>query len=250
MEGQIMFKAAIDAHKLIECLDTLRTLVIEAKFVLTPVAMSVNAVDPANVAMVNLDLPSAAFSSYEATEAELGIDLRKLGDILDMAAKDEALGLELDKAQHRLVVRMRGLAYTISLLEPSSIRKSPKMPSLQLPGLAVIHGDNFKRGMKAAGKVSDYVSVGIHEDAFFIEGTGDVDNVRFELKREQMLELRSSEVKALFSLNYLSDISKIAGKSERVSIEIGNDFPVKIGHSVANSEGNVIYITAPRVESE
>ena len=248
MEGQIMFKATIDAHKLIECLDTLRTLVLEAKFVLTPEAMSVNAVDPANVAMVNLDLPSAAFSSYEATEAELGIDLRKLSDILDMAAKDEALGLELDEAQHRLVVRMRGLAYTMSLLDPSSIRKGPKMPALQLPGLAVIHGDNFKRGMKAAGKVSDYVSVGIHGDTFFIEGTGDVDSVKFELKREQMLELRSSEVKALFSLDYLSDISKIAGKSERVSIELGNDFPARISHSVAG-EGAVVYIVAPRVEN-
>jgi proliferating cell nuclear antigen len=104
--------------------------------------------------------------------------------------------------------------------------------------------------MKAADKVSHYVSIGILGDAFFIEGTGDVDNVKFELKREQMLEVRPSDVKALFSLDYLSDISKIAGKSERVSIELGNDFPVKIGHSVANGEGNVIYITAPRVESE
>jgi len=244
-----MFKAAIDAHKLIECVDALRTLVIEAKFVLTPEAMSVNAVDPANVAMVSLDLPSAAFSSYEATEAELGIDLRKLGDILDMAAKDEAVALELDEVQHRLVVKMRGLAYTMSLLDPSSIRKSPKMPNLQLPGLVVINGDNFKRGMKAAGKVSDYVSVGITGETFFIEGTGDVDSVKFELKREQMLELRSSEVKALFSLDYLSDISKIAGKSERVSIELGNDFPVRISHGIANGEGSVVYIAAPRVES-
>jgi proliferating cell nuclear antigen len=145
MESEVMFKATIEAHKLIECVDALKTLVLEARFVLTPDAMSVNAVDPANVAMVGLTLPSAAFSSYKATEAELGIDLRKLGDILDMAAKDEALGLELDEAQHRLVVRMRGLAYTMSLLDPSSIRKGPKMPDLQLPGLVVIHGDNLKR---------------------------------------------------------------------------------------------------------
>jgi proliferating cell nuclear antigen len=250
MEGQIMFKATIDAHKLIECVDALRTLVLEAKFVLTPEAMSVNAVDPANVAMVNLDLPSAAFSSYEATEAELGIDLRKLGDILDMAAKDEVLGLELDETQHRLVVRMRGLAYTMSLLDPSSIRKGPKMPALQLPGLAVIHGDNFKRGMKAAGKVSDYVSVGITGETFFIEGSGDVDSVRFELDRGQLLELKSSEVKALFSLDYLNDISKIAGKAENVTLEMGNDLPIKISHSIANDDGNVVYIAAPRVESD
>ncbi len=122
------------------------------------------------------------------------------------------------------------------------------MPALQLQGLAVIHGDNFKRGMKAADKVSNYVSVGILGDTFFIEGTGDLDSARFELKREQMLELRSSEVKALFSLDYLSDISKIAGKSERVSIELGNDFPVRISHSVAG-EGNVVYVVAPRVEN-
>jgi proliferating cell nuclear antigen len=145
---------------------------------------------------------------------------------------------------------MRGLAYTMSLLDPSSIRKSPKMPNLQLPGLAVIHGDNLKRGMKAADKVSNYVSVGILGDTFFIEGTGDLDNVKFELKREQMLELRSSEVKALFSLDYLSDISKIAGKAENVTLKMGNDLPIKISHSIADGDGNVVYIAAPRVESD
>jgi proliferating cell nuclear antigen len=248
MEGEVMFKATIEAHKFVECVDALQTLVLEAKFMLTPEAMSVNAVDPANVAMVGLALPSAVFDSYEATEAELGIDLKKLSDVLGMAAKDEIVELELDEVQHRLVIKMRGLEYTMSLLDPSSIRKSPKMPNLQLPGLAVIHGDNLKRGMKAAGKVSDYVSVGIHGDTFFIESVGDVDSVRFELTREQMLEVRSSEVKALYSLDYLNDISKIAGKSERVSIELGNDYPVKISHSVAG-EGNVVYIVAPRVES-
>jgi proliferating cell nuclear antigen len=135
MEGQIMFKATIEAHKLIECVDALWTLVIEAKFALTPAGVSVNAVDPANVVMVNLDLPSAAFSSYEATEAELGIDLKKLGDILGMAAKDEVLGLELDEMQHRLVVRMRGLAYTMALLTHPVSAKVQKCLTCSFQGL-------------------------------------------------------------------------------------------------------------------
>ncbi len=245
-----MFKAVIGAEKLKEAIESVSTLVDEAKFKLNPDGLSVRAVDPANVAMVSLDLARDAFESFEATEGELGIDLTKLNGIMEMADKDDSIEVDLDETAHKLIVRMRGLSYTMSLLDPSSIRKEPKVPSLDLPAHVIIRGEDLKRAVKAAEKVSDYMSIGVRGDVFFMEAEGDTDNVQLEMTKDQLIELSPGEAKSLFSLDYLTDISKIAGKTEKVSIDVGRDYPLKIRFKIAQEHGDVSYMLAPRVESE
>jgi len=54
----------------------------------------------------------------------------------------------------------------------------------------------------------------------------------------------------MFSLDYLSDISKIAGKADEVTIDLGKDYPLKLKLKIAEGLGEVNYMLAPRVESE
>ncbi|NJD54473.1 MAG: DNA polymerase sliding clamp [Candidatus Methanoperedens sp.] len=245
-----MFKALIGAEKLKDSIESISTLVDEARFRLTPQGLSVKAVDPANVAMVSFEISKDAFDSFEATEGELGIDLTKLIGVMEMAEKSDNIELELDEASHKLIVRMRGLAYTMSLLDPSSIRKEPKVPSLDLPAHIVIRGEDIKRAVKAAEKVSDYMSMGVKGDVFFMEAEGDTDKVHVELGKNQLIDLQGTDAKSLFSLDYLSDMSKILGKSNEVNIDLGKDFPLKIRIKIAEGHGEVSYMLAPRVESE
>jgi proliferating cell nuclear antigen len=245
-----MFKAVIGAEKLKDSIESISTLVDEAKFRINPDGISVRAVDPANVAMVSLDVAKDAFDSFEATEGELGIDLTKLNGIMEMADKGDNIELELDESAHKLILRMRGLSYTMSLLDPSSIRKEPKVPALDLPGRIVIRGEDLKRAVKAAEKVSDYMSMGIMGDTFFMEADGDTDNVRLEMTKDQLIEIKPGDAKSLFSLDYLSDMSKILGKASEITIDIGKDYPLKIRFKIAEGHGDVSYKLAPRVESE
>ncbi len=245
-----MFKAVIGAEKLKDTIESISTLVDEARFKLTADGVSVRAVDPANVAMVSLDLAKDAFDSFEATEGELGIDLTKLNGILEMADKNDKIELSLDETAHKLVIRMRELSYTMSLLDPSSIRKEPKVPALDLPAHIVIRGEDLKRAVRAAEKVSDYMSMGVRGEVFFMEAEGDTDNVQLEMTKDQLIDLKAGEAKSLFSLDYLTDISKIAGKTGEVSIDIGKDYPLKVRFKIAENHGDVSYMLAPRVESE
>ena len=245
-----MFKAVIGAEKLKDAIESISTLVDEAKFKLTADGISVRAVDPANVAMVSLDLTKDAFDSFEATEGELGIDLTKLNGIMEMADRNDSIELDLDETAHKLVIHMRGLSYTMSLLDPSSIRKEPKVPALDLPAHIVIRGEDLKRAVRAAEKVSDYMSMGVRGEVFFMEAEGDTDNVQLEIPKDQLIDIQPGEAKSLFSLDYLTDIAKIAGKAEEVTINLGKDYPLKIRFKIAQSQGEVSYMLAPRVESE
>ena len=245
-----MFKAVIGAEKLKDSVESISALVDEAKFRITPEGISVKAVDPANVAMVSFELSKDAFDSFEASEGELGIDLTKLGSILDMADKADNIELELDENTHKLVIIMSGLSYTMSLLDPSSIRKEPKVPTLDLPVRIVIRGEDIKRAVKAAEKVGDYMSMGVNGEIFFMGAEGDTDKVLVEMTKDQLIDFKAGEAQSLFSLDYLSDISKIAGKASEVTIDIGKDYPLKLNIKIAEGHGKVSYMLAPRVESE
>ncbi len=146
-----MFKAAINAEVFKDAIEAVSTLVDEAKFRLNTDGISARAVDPANVAMVAFDLNAKAFDSFEASESEIGIDLVRFMDILGMASKGDKLELNLNEETRKLEIRTGGLAYTLSLLDPSSIRKEPKVPNLELPPKIVVR-HRAERAVKAAEK--------------------------------------------------------------------------------------------------
>jgi proliferating cell nuclear antigen len=246
-----MFKAAINAEVFKDAIEAVSTLVDEAKFRIGKDGITARAVDPANVAMVAFDLNAKAFDPYEATEGEIGIDLTRFMDILGMASRDERLELSLNEETRKLEIRTGGLAYTLSLLDPSSIRKEPKVPNLELPAKIVLNGAELRRAVKAAEKVSDHMALGVAGKTFYVEAEGDLDKVRLEIPESSLVSLKStSNVRSLFSLDYLNDIVKTMGKAEQVSIDLGTDYPVKFTFTIAGGNGTVMYLLAPRIESE
>ena len=246
-----MFKAVINAEAFRDAIDAVATLVDEAKFRLNKDGMTARAVDPANVAMVAFDLNAKAFDAFEATDSEIGIDLVRFMDILGMASKEDKLELGLNEETRKLEIRTGGLAYTLSLLDPGSIRKEPKVPNLELPAKIVLNGAELRRAVKAAEKVSDHMALGVHDKTFYVEAEGDLDKVRLEIPESSLISLKSTgNVRSLFSLDYLNDIVKPLGKAEQVTIDLGTDYPVKFTFGIAGGNGTVMYLLAPRIESE
>ncbi len=246
-----MFKAVINAEVLKDAIEAVSTLVDEAKFHITKDGISARAVDPANVAMVSFDMKAGAFESFNATDGEIGVDLTRLNDILGMTSKDDKIELNLNEETRKLEIRTGGLAYTLSLLDPTSIRKEPKVPKLELPAKIVLNGAELKRAVKAAEKVSDHMALGVVDRTFYVEAEGDLDKVRLDIPESSLISIQSTgNVRSLFSLDYLNDLAKSLGKAEKVSIDLGTDYPVNFTFNIAGGNGTVTYLLAPRIESE
>ncbi len=73
-----MFSAKIRSEVLKEITDVISTLVDEAKFNLAPDSLTVRAVDPGLVALVDMEISHDAFEEFKADEGDLGIDLVKI----------------------------------------------------------------------------------------------------------------------------------------------------------------------------
>src|SRR3989304_5140513 len=95
-----MFEAKVKAEVLKEVVDVVSTLVDEAKFNIGKDAVTVKAVDPAHVAMVDLSLDRAAFDGYKADEGELGIDMDKMKEILRLAKSGDVISLVHAGGEH------------------------------------------------------------------------------------------------------------------------------------------------------
>jgi proliferating cell nuclear antigen len=247
-----MFKAIVSADTLRETLDSVSVLVDECKIHLDQDGLSIRAVDPANVGMVDLELGAAAFESYEADGGVIGVNLSRLEDIAGMAEAGQLVHLELDEETRKLHIAIDGLEYTLALIDPDSIRQEPDIPDLDLASEIVVEGAQLDRGITAADMVSDHIRLRVDPDAeaFYIEAEGDTDDVDFRLDRDDLIDLSAGDADSLFSLDYLKDMNKAIPGDAEVTIELGEEFPVKLHYEFAEGQGHVTYMLAPRIQSD
>ena len=247
-----MFRARIDASILRECVDAVLAVVDEARLKIGESAWKVRAVDPANVALVDLELRRDAFDEYNAEgEAEgegekvIGVSFDKLRDVLRFATGD----ISLDVGGDKIVLQSSAYAYTLSLLDPSSLRAEPKIPELEFSTRIVIDADDFKKVLKAAEKISDKITIGVQNESFFVEAEGDMETMRYSLHKDELGHLSGGDCRSLFSLEYLAAMAK-GISSETLTLFIGTDYPLKMEFEIADGSGRVIYLLAPRIEAE
>jgi proliferating cell nuclear antigen len=247
-----MFKAIISASTLRDALDSVSVLVEECKIRLNEDELAIRAVDPANVGMVDLSLEAAAFESYEADGGVIGVNLSRLEDIAGMANSGDLIQLELNEETRKLHIQIEGLSYTLALIDPDSIRQEPDIPDLDLPAEIVLEGNQMDRGIKAADMVSDHIRLRVDEeaDAFYIEAEGDTDDVDLKLTREDLIDLTAGPADSLFSLDYLKDMNKAIPSDAEVTVELGEEFPVKLHYEFGEGMGHVTYMLAPRIQSD
>lgn len=249
-----MFDATVRADILTDALAPVNALVSECKVRTTEDGLDIRAVDPGNVAMIDMEIDSAAFASYEADGGLLGLNLERLTEIIGMADSEEFVHLVLDDETRKLNIEMGGLSFTMALIDPDSIREEPDIPDLDLPGRFVFEGSELDRAVTAADLVSDHIEIGADDDALRFTAEGDTDDVEVTLGMDDLLSDRfngaKESVASLFSLDYLDDMTGPIDKDAEVSMLLGDEFPVKLRYSSHDGDVSVLNMLAPRIQSD
>ncbi|MDH7508450.1 MAG: proliferating cell nuclear antigen (pcna) [Methanomassiliicoccales archaeon] len=245
-----MLHAKVKSEILKSIVDVVSTLVDEAKFNIAPDRLSLKAVDPAHVAMVNLLLQKGAFEEYKADDTELGIDLDKIKEVLRLAKAGEILEIEQDENHNRLVINVGNITRRMNLVDTTGM-SDPKVPNLNLPAVVVVTSDELQKGIKAAENISDYIALTASPDGFEMFSEGDTDSVSLRLSKDLLVSLECKEkVRSLFPLDYFSNMVRAIPSGTTIKISLGNDFPVKLEFKIADGKGEVSYLLAPRIESD
>ena len=245
-----MFEGKVKADVLKEVVDVVSTLVDEAKFNVGKDAITVKAVDPAHVAMVDLTLDRSAFEAYKADEGELGIDMDKMKEILRLAKGGEAIAIGHDENKNRLVVTVGNTTRRMALVDTAGM-SDPKVPSLNLPAKVVVRTDELRQAIRASESISDHLALKASPEGFEIVSEGDTDNVSHVVPKDLLEELQVKEpVRSLFPLDYFSNMVKAISSAQTVTLYLGSDYPVKVEFKIAGGKGEVKFLLAPRIESD
>ena len=225
-------------------------LVSEMRFRFTEEGLHARAVDPANIALVIIDIPSDSFEAYKINENEvvIGVDVNRLFDISKSFKSGEFVDIFTEDS--KLTVRCGKIKYSMDLIDPAAIRKEPKIPSLELPAKIVLDAGDFKKALEFAWKVADVVELRSGEDGFFIEAEGDIDSIQYGVGDAEAMELNKAEAKSMFGLDYLREFCKIAGNGDLLTIRLGTNYPARFAFDVCDGRAKVEYVLAPRIEAE
>jgi len=245
-----MFQVKVKANVLKDLIDVTSPLVNEVKLNITKDSISLRAVDPAHVAMVDLSINSDAFEDYKAEDLELGIDMDKFAGIMRLAGSDDDIFMEFDQKQNRLIIKIGNLVRKMALIDTAGM-PDPKMPTLELPGKVTLRASELNKGIKASESISDHLAITMKKDSFQLYAEGDTDTVDLTIPKDLLVDLTAtSKIKSLFSIDYFSNMIKSVKANEDVTIFLGNDNPTRVEFDVAQSKGHVTYLLAPRIESE
>jgi len=245
-----MFNAKVKSDVLKGIIDVTSPLVNEVKFNISQKGISLRAVDPAHVAMVDLQINDKAFEEYKANDMELGIDMDKLSSIMRLASSGDTVSLEYDEESNKLIVKIGNLVRKMGLIDTAGM-PDPKMPNLNLPAKVILKASELTQGVRASEAVSDHLALTVNKDNFELFAEGDTDTVNLKLPKDLLIELNTnSKCKSLFSIDYFSNMIKPVRNEDPITIMIGNDNPIKVEFDIAENKGHVIYLLAPRIESE
>ena len=248
-----MFKAEIRADTLKGLVNVISTLIDEVKFTIAPEGMTLKAVDPAHVAMIELNIEAGAFESYAADQTEIGLDLDKVKDVLKLSSSGDIISMEQDEGYGRLIFKVGNITRRMNLVDTSSMN-DPKVPQLELSANIEVPVAELQRGIKASENISDHIALTITEDYFELACEGDTDSVNLKLEKSQLsaLEIKGDSQKycSLFPLDYFSNLIKAVPSDASIRIELDNDYPVMLNFALAEGKGSVKYLLAPRIESD
>jgi proliferating cell nuclear antigen len=244
-----MFQAKARADVLKEVVNVVSTLVDEAKFTMNADGLTIRAVDPAHIAMVDLTLSKDAFEEFKADESEIGLDIDKLSQFLKLAHSTEIVDLKHDEEKRRLNIVIGDITRRMSLIDTTGM-SDPKVPNLNLPATVTLKVDDLVQGIKASETVSDHIALVASPEGFEMTCEGDMDQVQWKKAKKDLESLESpSSVRSLFPLEYFANMLRAVSAGVAVTMHLGNDYPVKVEFKIAGGKGDVRYLLAPRIES-
>jgi proliferating cell nuclear antigen len=244
--------AIVESAQVEPMLAAVESVVTECRLHFEPDGLRVVAADPAQVALVTVELDAAAFEQYDADGTTVGIDIERFGELVGMADGDQPISLALDRETWTLDVTVGSISYTMALLDPESVQRPPERSEMDFPYDASlgIESAQIDRFVRAVGMVADYVEISVDstQPALAVSGEGDTDEVSFVLGEDELLELSPADANSLFSLNYISDVSRAIPSGTAVSLRLGDDCPVRLGYEIADEDGEVEVLVSPRIQ--
>jgi proliferating cell nuclear antigen len=244
LEEAATFKRSIDA---------ISVLVSEAEFIADKDGLSLKATDPSQISLVDFSLAKDGFKTYSVKEkTSLGVDLNYLSQLMARARPKDELSIKLDEGTNNISLVFRGASvrsFSVPLLDITSAELPT--PRVEFDSELKVKAQILQDSFKDASLLSSHIALEIKGDTLLILADSSKGNFRNEITKKDgsLISIRSkAESKAMFPLEYLSNMLKAARPDTEVSLSMKKDAPIRLEYAIGKAA--VTYFLAPRIESE
>lgn len=234
---------------LTDSISLISELVTEVKAKVTKNGLEITAIDPANVALVSLKIPSQAFSQLEADNEELGLNLEDFKQVLRRISPSSNLIIE--KQDNALKLRVQDKAkrnFNLALISLDSEEK--KIPELNFVSKLELDSGTFAEAINDAAIVADSALFVVQKNSFVIEAKGTLNSAKTEFSTDEISIDTADESRAKYSLDYLVKFAKASKLAEKVSLSFSSNYPARFDFKSQDNLIELSFILAPRVEEE
>ncbi len=236
-----------------ESISIISDLVNEARFKVTPDAIELVAMDPANVAMVVFKLLSSSFTEYDVKkDIEIAINLSNLKQVLRRTSPKDMLTIELG-SDNRLKIELKSntiRTFNLPIIELEE--KEQKVPDLKFPVSIRTASSILNEAISDVDVVGESVAFIAEPKKFTLHAEGDLNQAKIEIKEDEVTKISTSsdeKIKAKYSIEYLKKMISGSKISEEVTIQFNKDYPLKLDYKTVDKV-MLSFILAPRVENE
>jgi len=197
--------------------------------------------------MADVTLGSASLVGYSGSGAELGFDLAKLAEFAKVARPAAAVRIRFDAAEDRVYLTTGNVTRTCATLDVEGV-VWPKVPQLTPATRAVVPAAALAAAVDGSCRVSDHAFLATDGENVTVAGSGESDDCAAHLTAEAA----RGAGKSLYPLDTLSAVLKALKRAGDLSLEWGDDYPLRLSFRFAGRDAGVAgsYILAPRIDRD
>jgi len=231
-------------------IETLSVVVEDARFEFKENGLHARVVDASHVAMIKMEVDSAAFDTWEIEETDLGLELRKVKELISLGAADDMIEMAYTPTSGVMTLNLGKIDRNIRPLDNTTI-SSPNVPQIDIPSKVVMSWAALAQALRAAKQVGDLVNLSIDSETFTVHVQGQTDSVTVSFAKDELDSLECTKpARSQYSLTYLVPMAKVFAGLGEITLGFGESFPLRLSFSFNDGAGEVVYYLAPRVESE
>lgn len=203
-------------------------------------------VDPANVLMVSVLVPSGDFVDYRTREPlDMCISFADAISNLSQAGKDETVTIELT-SDKKMKMSYGTMSYKQSLLDRGALREKPKLPELSFDLIVEVPIEVLDKSVKACSKVDGAIKLSANNDKLYAWAKSHTTMVESTIME---IPTKKHQVEVVLSTDYVIDIMKGIRHADTATLSMKTEYPIEIKASIYTT-GEINYLMAPRITND
>jgi len=240
------------AKEIKNILPTIVSFLSEGTFKANKDGIFLSSLDPANVAVILLDIYPNMFTEYDVqNEEKFTINLEDLKKIMTRVALKNQMSWEIDREKNKFILTVYGKAkkvFTLPLIESEG--SFMDLPSLELPVKVEMDSKAFYDIIESAKVIADEIKIVADPEgpkvSFIAEG--ELKDMRIDLtpQDESVLSMEvPSKAMSRYSIDYLYKLSKVATISDTLTLKLDSGKPIWIDYK-STDKFKFGFVLAPR----